>query len=54
MRTKTIIVTTEWTSTHEVIVPEDWEYDGLESLVKFDDLSASNAELVDWSWKEAR
>jgi hypothetical protein len=47
--TKLVHVETTFKASYDVEVPVDWEWDGdLRSILPYDDLDSSTAELVDW------
>lgn len=48
-RLKTVVVVAEWRSETEMVVPDDWEWDGsLQSIVEIQDFTSANAELIDY------
>jgi len=53
-KVKTINVTAEWHSVHEVEVPDDWRQGDALPAEAMDQITAEGVELVDWETAERR
>ena len=52
---KLVHVSTTFKASYDVEVPVDWTWDGeLSSILEYDDLDSSTAELVDWEIRERK
>jgi hypothetical protein len=49
---KTIHVTATFEATYEIEVPDDWQYEGIESITEHDELSTAGASMIDWEVSE--